>query len=206
MLVSYAFRQGLIPASLLFRACCWYLQYKLNIIKDFRSIIIKTSGLLSHLLQQMTVQELSTVFRDCFEQKIKHRIFPDSTTFLNSFRKEGFDIYFVSSTLEPLALLLRNYYGFGHVMASKLEIKDGFYTGRIEGSICFGTEKRQQIEALAKKDGINLAESFAFSDHVSDIPMLEIVGHPVVINPSGPLRKIAKTRKWDVRKLQLKPR
>ncbi len=206
LLVSYAFKRGLVPVSLLIRALFWYLQYKFNIIKDFRHIIDKTDTLIGTLFSKMTADELLAVFADCFEQRIKPRIYPDSLTFLNSFRKEGFAVYFVSSTLEPLAKLIRDHYGFGQVIASKLEIKNNHFTGRIEGKICYGPEKCRQIRAVAKKDGISLVDSFAFSDHISDTPMLEMVGHPVVINPSKSLRKLALAKKWDIRKLRLKPR
>ena len=206
LLVSFEFRRGLVPFSLIIRAFFWYLQYKLNIIKDFRHIIKKTDKLLAKLFGQMTANELLAVFADCFEQRIKRRIYPDSSTFLNSFRKEGFSIYFVSSTFEPLAMLLRDHYGFGQVIATKLEIKNEYFTGNVDGEICYGPEKHRQIKAIAKKDNISLVESFAFSDHISDVPMLEMVGHPVVINPSKSLRKLALAKKWEIRKLQLKPR
>ena len=168
-------------------------------------MVAKTNVLLGPLLGRMSAADLQAVFQNCFDERIKPRIFPDSSTFLNSFRKQGYEVYFISSTLEPLAELLRNYYGFGRVIASKLEIKNGHFTGHLDGSICFGLEKLRHIQAVAKKDGINLAESFAFSDHISDIPMLDAVGHPVVINPSGQLKKIAKQRHWEIRKLRIKP-
>ncbi len=206
LLISYAFKRGIVPSSLLIRAFFWYLQYKFNIIKNFNHIIDKTDSLIGKVFSQMTADELLAVFAECFDQRIKPRIYPDSSTFLNSFRKEGFAIYFVSSTLEPLAKLLRDHYGFGEVIASKLEIKNKHFTGHIEGTICYGPEKCRQIKVVAKKDGISLADSFAFSDHISDMPMLEMVGHPVVINPSKALRKLAKAKKWEIRKLRLKPR
>lgn len=168
-------------------------------------MMTKTTALLAPLLRRMPASELIAVFEDCFNERIKPRIFPDSSTFLNSFRKQGYEIYFISSTLEPLAELLRDYYGFGRVIASKLEIKNGHFTGNLDGNICFGPEKLRHILSVAKKDGINLMESFAFSDHISDIPMLDVVGHPVVINPGGKLRKIAKQKNWEIRKLRIKP-
>ena len=154
-------------------------------------------------MRKMPASEIQTIFKNCFDTAIRPLVFPDSHTFLNDFKNNGFDIHFISSTFEPLACLLRDYYGFGQVIATQLEIKDHHYTGSIAGNICYGSEKLRQIESIATRDHLNLAESYAFSDHISDIPMLEKVGHPVVVNPHGQLKKIARQRGWEIRKLSL---
>jgi phosphoserine phosphatase len=73
---------------------------------------------------------------------------------------------------------------------------DGVYTGELERPFCYGQGKRLAIEAEANRLGIDLAASHAYSDSVSDLPMLEAVGHPVVVNPDARLQAIASQRSW----------
>lgn len=73
---------------------------------------------------------------------------------------------------------------------------DGVYTGELERPFCYGRGKRIAMEAEASRVGIDLAASYAYSDSVSDLPMLEAVGHPVVVNPDTGLRAIASERAW----------
>lgn len=203
LLVKYAYQQGLIPLSVVPRAAYWYFLYKMNYIRDFTKIVNKTSCLLEDLMRKMPASEIQSVFKSCFESVIRPLIFPQSSIFLNDFKSKGYEIYFISSTFEPLACLLRDFYGFGQVIATQLEIRDHHYTGAISGNICYGSEKLRQIERVAENDHLNLADSYAFSDHISDIPMLEKVGHPVVVNPQGRLKRIAQQRGWEIRRLTL---
>ena len=78
---------------------------------------------------------------------------------------------------------------------------DGRYTGELE-FYCVGEGKAQAIRSLAGRVGVDLEGSYAYSDSVSDLPMLETVGHPVAVNPDKDLRKEAETRGWDVREFR----
>ncbi len=81
------------------------------------------------------------------------------------------------------------------------EIENGVYTGRITGTFLYGEAKAVAIRELAERDGIDLAESYAYSDSASDLPMLRAVGHPVVVNPDEALLRAAQEGGWDVLRL-----
>jgi hypothetical protein len=74
----------------------------------------------------------------------------------------------------------------------------GRYTGDVE-FYSYGPFKADAIRELAARDGIDLEGSYAYSDSATDLPMLEVVGHPVAVNPDRDLAKIAKERDWEVR-------
>jgi phosphoserine phosphatase len=77
-------------------------------------------------------------------------------------------------------------------------VKDGVYTGLPEGPFVYGEGKAVAIREMAASDGIDLTESWAYSDSVSDLPMLRAVGHPVVVNPDANLTGIAREEGWDI--------
>ena len=78
-----------------------------------------------------------------------------------------------------------------------IEVKDGKYTGRAERSL-HAEAKADCVRALAEREGYDLAECTAYSDSHTDLPFLEAVGHPVVVNPDRALRRIAAERDWPV--------
>ena len=201
ILVKFAYKKGLIPLSLIPKVFYWYFLYKMNYIKDFSHIVRRAALILKTVLEANSAEAIRAVFGECFQVAIKPRIYPDSDSWLREFDRKGFAVYFVSSTLEPLATELRNYFNFGEVIATELVEEEGHFLAQVKGKICYGQEKLEKIIELTQHTDIHLEESYAYSDHISDIPMLEKVGHPVVINPSRKLRKLAEKRGWDVRRI-----
>ena len=82
--------------------------------------------------------------------------------------------------------------------ASRSEIVDGHYTGRSGGRFTYREGKAEAIRELAAKEDIDLAASYAYSDSESDLPMLRLVGHPVVVNPDSTLARVAGEQGWEV--------
>jgi phosphoserine phosphatase len=78
------------------------------------------------------------------------------------------------------------------------EIADGVYTGELAAPFCYGEGKAEAIKAVAEAEGYDLARSYAYTDSAGDLPMLEIVGHPVAVNPDRALEAIAYHRGWPI--------
>ena len=87
--------------------------------------------------------------------------------------------------------------GADKVIATRMEIVDGKYTGDIE-YYAYAEEKARAIRELADERGYDLERSYAYSDSVTDVPMLEAVGHPHAVNPDRELRRIAAAEGWPV--------
>lgn len=109
----------------------------------------------------------------------------------------GRDVVIVSASgtevVEPIGELL----GADHVVASRLEVVDGKYTGEID-YYAYGKEKARAIRRLAEERGYDLEQCYGYSDSVTDVPMLEVVGFPHAVNPDKELRKEAAARGWPV--------
>jgi phosphoserine phosphatase len=83
-------------------------------------------------------------------------------------------------------------------MGTCWDIEDDVYTGRLDGPFAYGDGKARRLREFAAERGIDLAQSWAYSDAASDLPMLEAVGHPVAVNPDAELAEAAKREGWEV--------
>jgi phosphoserine phosphatase len=98
-----------------------------------------------------------------------------------------------------MASMIAHVLGFDGGLGTPLETDaDGRYTGRLAGPFAYREGKPKVMRRLAEREGIDLEKSYAYSDSESDLPMLRAVGHPVAVNPDGPLARIAREEDWDV--------
>ena len=130
------------------------------------------------------------------------RIYPRMLALAHEHQDAGRRVYIVTAASQDLADLLARVLVFDGAIGSQFSaVRDGVYTGRPEGLFVYRTQKALAIERLAAREGIDLAASYAYSDSESDLPMLEIVGHPVAVNPDHELLRVAREREWDVLRL-----
>src|SRR2546427_947230 len=113
-------------------------------------------------------------------------------------RALGRVVFIVTSSPEEVVRPLAERLGRVEVIATRAEVVDGKYTGEIE-FYCYGENKAVRIGEIAQERGIDLSGSFAYSDSITDLPMLGAVGHPVAVNPDRDLRREAEKRRWQIR-------
>ncbi|MGH3626124.1 MAG: HAD family hydrolase, partial [Sciscionella sp.] len=122
-------------------------------------------------------------------------VYSQATELIGEHRARGEDVVVISASGEELVKPIAAMLGVQHSVGTRMVIEDGRYTGEIE-FYCFGEGKAAAIETLARLHGYDLASSYAYSDSSTDLPMLEAVGHPAVVNPSRGLHRIAVQRQW----------
>ena len=110
----------------------------------------------------------------------------------------GRPAYIVTAASQELAESLADVLQLDGGIGFRSEVKDGVYTGRPAGPFTYREGKAQAIRQLAAEEGIDLAESYAYSDSESDLPMLRAVGHAVVVNPDRELERIAREEGWQI--------
>jgi len=135
---------------------------------------------------------------DAFDSVMKKAVFPHARDLISRSRDEGHDVVIVSGALDFLMKRLAEHLGATHVIANRLEIKDGFATGRLLRPVVAGPEKARLVREHAREHGHVLDDCFAYSDSYSDVPMLSVVGHPAAVNPDGKLERLARTYGWPV--------
>ena len=145
---------------------------------------IKQADLLA--LNEMVLPELLGLIR------------PEARALLEQHTSAGRETWIVSASpieiVEPLAIALGMTGGIGTVG----EVDNGVYTGRLAGPFCYGEGKAEAISSLAAERNIDLATSWSYSDSMSDVPMMELVGNAVAVNPDAQLAALARSRGWPV--------
>ena len=94
---------------------------------------------------------------------------------------------------------LAKHLGIDHFLYTRLEVEDGRFTGRVIEPVCFEEGKIHWLEQLVSEQQIDLPRSYFYTDSITDLPLLELVGHPVVTNPDPRLYREAVRRRWPVR-------
>ena len=142
-------------------------------------------------------EKVRQVVTEVLEEVISPLIYAEALELIHDHRAAGRVIGIVSSSpeeiVEPLAAML----DVDHWIATKPKVVDGKYTGELE-FYAYGPAKADAIGKLAAEHGIDLSGSFAYTDSPTDLPMLELVGNPVAVNPDKGLRKIAQERGWQI--------
>jgi HAD superfamily hydrolase (TIGR01490 family) len=130
--------------------------------------------------------------------RLLDKIRPEARRLLDLHRHAGRATFIVSASpveiVEPLAATLGMTGGIG----TRSVVVGGVYTGELDGPFCYGVGKVEAIEQVARWEGFDLEQCYAYSDSASDLPMLEAVGHPVAVNPDGVLTRHAMRRGWPI--------
>ena len=108
----------------------------------------------------------------------------------------GRPAYIVTAASQELAEVLASVLVLDGGIGMRSEVRDGVYTGRPDGPFTYRAGKAEAIRELARREGFDLAASYAYSDSESDLPMLRAVGNPVVVNPDAALERVARAEGW----------
>lgn len=139
---------------------------------------------------------------ELFEKVLKPAVFPGAFELIDKSRSLGFRQVVVTGALDVSVKPLMGYLGINDYVANRLEFVNGVATGRLLPPVLASATKASWIRTFAEKEEINLSESFAYSDSMSDLPMLSIVGHPAVVNPDFRLRQTALHHDWPILNLK----
>jgi HAD superfamily hydrolase (TIGR01490 family) len=141
---------------------------------------------------------------EAFDSVIRPSLFPEAKHLVARCREHG-AVVLVSGALDFLMHRLAEYLGATDVIANRLEIKDGYATGRLLRPVVAGPEKARLIRDHARAHGHDLDDCFAYSDSYSDVPMLSVVGHPAAVNPDARLERLAHAYGWPIVTLRNDP-
>ncbi|HEX6937147.1 MAG TPA: HAD family hydrolase [Actinomycetes bacterium] len=152
---------------------------------------------LSSMCTGWDVQQVKDIVSETLHELIDPIIYDEAATLIEEHHLAGRDVVIVSSSgaevVEPIGEML----GADRVIATRMVVEDGRYTGDIE-FYAYAENKAIAIRELAEREGYDLAGSYAYSDSATDVPMLEAVGHPHAVNPDRALRREAVARDWPV--------
>jgi len=150
-------------------------------------------------LEGVPVEDFRRFGNEIVEDTLMGFVHPEIRTILTQHQEEGADIVILSAALEVICESIARHLGMDHIICSRLEVRDGKYTGRGLGPPCIGEEKLIRVQAYCREHGHRLEDAYYYADSILDLPALEAVGHPVCINPDKKLAAEAKERGWTVR-------
>jgi HAD superfamily hydrolase (TIGR01490 family) len=190
-----AYESGMISRGRLARDAYENLRFRLRGSTDERADDVRRrvgemiAGVRVRDLQRLSPRVLAGVLP---------RLYPQMLARAYAHQDAGVPVYILTAASQEMADLLAHVLAFDGGLGSRSEIIDGRYTGRPAGPFNYREGKVVSMRELAAREGIHLADSYAYSDSESDLPMLRAVGHPVVVNPDAELRRIAAEEAWEV--------
>jgi HAD superfamily hydrolase (TIGR01490 family) len=182
-----------------YKAMLDYFRYRLDLLdmpKAYRQTLRDLIG--------VREEELVQFCQEWFEDAVKGMIYPQARDFLNRHMDQGDVVIIISNSTNYAVEPLARHLGVPYVLATRLEVRDGVFTGEYLEPLCYGQGKIYWAEKLAGQLGKNLGEGIFYSDSITDLPLLERVRHPRVVNPDLRLRAIAKRRGWPIQTFRLK--
>jgi HAD superfamily hydrolase (TIGR01490 family) len=130
--------------------------------------------------------------------KLLAKIRPEARRLLDLHRHAGRNTYIVSAAPVEIVESLAHSLGMTAGIGTRGKVEDGVYNGELAGPFCYGPGKVVAMEEIARWDGLDLAQCYAYSDSSSDLPMLQAVGHPVAVNPDTRLTRHARANGWPI--------
>ncbi len=157
----------------------------------------KIRAFMSQLVEGWDVETVKEIVAETLHHVVDPIVYDEAVSLMEEHHAAGRDVVIVSTSgtevVEPIGEML----GADDVIASQLQVVDGKYTGEID-YYAYAEEKARAIERMAAERGYDLATCFAYSDSITDAPMLAAVGHPHAVNPDRELRRLAASKGWPV--------
>lgn len=160
----------------------------------------QTERMRAHLSSMVTgwsVEQVSSIVAETLHELIDPYVYSEAVKLIAQHRAAGRDVVVVSASgaelVEPIAAML----GADHAVSTRMEVVDGRYTGEID-FYAYGDNKAAAVRRLAEEHGYDLDGSYAYSDSITDAPMLGAVGHGFAVNPDRALRRLAVQEGWGV--------
>jgi len=194
MYMKYKYERGELSGWEIAKGLSAYLQYKVGVL-DIRAwskdLMLQFKG--------QRAEDLAAETHQLFEEVMIHTIYPEAERLVREHLVAGHVVAIVSGAtrfvVEPLAAHL----DIEHFLYTRLEVENGCFTGRVVEPICFEEGKIYWLQQFIEEHDVDLARSFFYTDSVTDLPLLDLVGHPIVTNPDPLLYRTAVRRRWPVR-------
>jgi HAD superfamily hydrolase (TIGR01490 family) len=189
------FDQGLINRRAVLKST--YAQFMFLMSGADHDQMDRMRSYLTNMCTGWDVEQVKSIVGETLHDIVDPLVFAEAADLIADHKLCGRDIVVVSASGEEIVAPIARALGATHAMATRMVVEDGRYTGEI-AFYCYGQGKAEAIRALAAREGYALEHCYAYSDSITDLPMLETVGHPTVVNPDRTLRKESAARGWPV--------
>jgi HAD superfamily hydrolase (TIGR01490 family) len=145
--------------------------------------------------------EAAQFFADWIPRRLLPRLTSGGRAKIEWHRHQGHRVVLISASIEEIVRPVAEHLDVAHV-ATRLAVRDGQYTGELAGPLCYGLGKVYGAKQWAAQKNLDFSQAagYFYTDSSSDLPLLELVAHPVAVNPSRKLARIAAARGWPIEK------
>jgi HAD superfamily hydrolase (TIGR01490 family) len=189
------YQHGLLSRTDMMRGALAQLRYRLS-GADHRQME-KLRAQACAACQGWPVDRVTEIVSRYLKDLILPYVYAEARALLGEHRSAGQDVIIVSTSGQEVVAPIGALLGAESVIATRMRIANGHYTGEME-CYAYGEEKAVQVRRLAAERGYSLPGCYAYSDSITDLPLLEAVGHPRAVNPDRALRRVATVRGWPV--------
>jgi len=150
-------------------------------------------------LEGLPVDEIVRLARECYTQAIAPRLSAPGLACVREHQARGHRIVLLTGSLALLLKPLKEALGADWLIGTELSRDNGRLTGQIAGLHPRGENKLRLLLELSRTQGLDLSQSYAYGDHILDSFLFRTIGHPVVVNPSWRLKRLARRHRWPIR-------
>lgn len=191
------YREGLLSRRTIARSA--YTQFVFGLLGASESRMDRMRDRALVVVSGWDRDHVAAIVRDALHEVVGPIVYAEALDLIRLHHDEGRLVVIVSSSPEEIVVPVAEHLGADHAIASRAEVDArGAYTGRLE-FYAYGPAKAAAIRTLAAEHDLDLSRCYAYSDSVTDRPMLEAVGHPVAVNPDRELARLARERDWEIR-------
>jgi HAD superfamily hydrolase (TIGR01490 family) len=198
---QFLVEQGLVDGEL-------YQRENQRFYEEYKAGTLDIMEFLAFSLQPLTRHsqaELARLHERFMQQKITPIMLPAAQALLEKHRAQGDTLLIITATNRFVTAPIAARLGVDNLLASDPEMSDDRYTGRVAGTPCFREGKVTRLKAWLTEQQQNLADSWFYSDSHNDLPLLEMVSHPVAVDPDDTLSAHAEARGWPIISLRGNP-
>jgi HAD superfamily hydrolase (TIGR01490 family) len=192
--LNYVFRKKIVGLFFYCRIYLWFVFYKLGLIKNPKKIMEYAFS----FLQNREVKEVDRIVEEFFDEVLYEFIFSEIIVIINEHKSKNRELLIVSNAVDILVKRVALFLEISNYVCTRLEVVNGKFTGRIVNGIVYGKNKVNYTKEFIKKNNLNLNNSYAYADHISDLNFLLMVENPFAINPDRLLFKAAIKNNWPV--------
>lgn len=149
-------------------------------------------------LSENSLVQLKQLHQQFMDKSIRPIITPAARAKVDEHRQAGDTLLIITATNAFITAPIAAELGIENLLATDPEMVDGRYTGKVSGTPCFREGKVERLETWLQQTGLNLANSYFYSDSHNDLPLLERVSKPVAVDPDETLQQHAQMKGWDI--------
>ncbi len=187
-------KQGLVDAD-------WYESENQRFYDEYKAGTLDIFEFLEFSLRPLSensLEKLDQLHQQFMDECIRPIITPEARNKVAEHAETGDILLIITATNKFITGPIASELGIEHILATDPEMLDGRYTGKVSGTPCFREGKVERLNVWLKQNGLNLADSYFYSDSHNDLPLLELVKIPVAVDPDETLQQHAETKGWQI--------